>query len=411
MKSGYQINKLFFEVNFNMLIKKVLPIMLGILMLLSIGTSAAVTTNSTSFSTGQISHAAVTVKHNVDTKYSLPSSVKVGDKTVTNYQFLYLLSSATKNVANGNKSLITLKNVAKPSSTSETVSSGQITNTEYLNMATSLNKFINANGKLPSYVSTSHFGTMKYQSLIYMYSKVLAYYDVKKVLPSTVSVKSWYAQTLGPAGTLNATLKNGKTLGSNKYGYVKLYGPYGNVSSKNKVAVIVGVHAQEQQTHIAMLNAISNLSSSLKNVQIWVFRVVVNTQYQMDYTLSRGYGQDLAHNYIVPNIGTSYKLVVDTHGNRGTTQYTGYPNFVFAPLANTASKSFAYKLIDSTYTKGDLKYHYLGDGTSPPRVTIPIANKGIPTIVYEQYENQANYAQVLYKHALEVVKAINGVFA
>ena len=395
-----------------MLIKKVLPIMLGVLMLLSIGASAAaVTTNSTSFNTSQISQSASDVKHNVDTKYSLPSTVKVGNKIVTNSQFLYLLTSATKNVANGNsKNPVKLRDVSKPTSTKESVSSGTITKSEYVAIASRINSFIVNNNRLPSYVSTSR-GNMKYQSFIYMYSKIMTYYKVNKVLPKTVSVKSWYAQTLGPAGTLNATLKNGKTLGSNKYGYVKLYGPYGNVSSKNKVAVIVGVHAQEQQTHIAMLNAISKLSSSLKNVQIWVFRVVVYPQYQMDYTLSRIYGQDLAHNYIVPKIGTSYKLVVDTHGNRGTTQYTGYPNFVFAPLANTASKSFAYKLIDSTYTNGDLKYHYLGDGTSPPRVTIPIANKGIPTIVYEQYENQANYAQVLYKHALEVVKAINGVFA
>ena len=397
-----------------MLIKKVLPIVLGILMLLSIGTSAAVTTNSTSFSTSQISHAAVTVQKNVDTKYSLPSSVKVGDKTVTNYQFLYLLSSATKNVANGSKSLITLKNVAAPSSTSENVSSGTIQKTEYVDNANSitnrLNAYIAKYGKLPSYVSTSR-GNMKYQSLIYMYSKIMTYYNVKKVLPKTVSVKSWYAQTLGPPGTLNATMKYVKTLGSNKYGYVNLYGPYGNATSKNKVAVIVGVHAQEQQTHIAMENAISKLSSSLKNVQIWIFKVVVYTQYQMDYTLSRGYGQTLAHNYVVPNIDTSFKLVVDTHGNRGTTQYTGYPNFVFAPLANTKSVSFAYKLINSPYTNGDLKYHYLGDGTSPPMVTIPIANKGIPTIVYEQYANQANYAQVLYNHALEVVRAINAAFA
>ncbi len=59
----------------------------------------------------------------------------------------------------------------------------------------------------------------------------------------------------------------------------------------------------------------------------------------------------------------------------------------------------------------DLKYHTLTDGTSPKYVTIPIALKGIPTIVFEQYQNQANYAQVLYQHALQVVIAINSIFA
>ena len=115
-----------------MINSKVLPIMLGVLMLLSMGASAAVTTNSTSYSTGQVSQAAVTVKHNVETKYGLSSTVTVGEKNVTNYQFLYLLTSATNNVANGkSKNLITLKNVSKPTSTSETLKSGTIKKTEY----------------------------------------------------------------------------------------------------------------------------------------------------------------------------------------------------------------------------------------------------------------------------------------
>jgi len=385
-------------------IKKVLPILIGILMLLSIGASSAATT----YNTSQISQAAVSVKHNVETNYGLPSSVTVNNSKVTNSQFLYLLTTATKNLAYNNKNPITLRTVSPPTSTSETITSGILTQSQYLTIANKTNSYIIANNRVPSYANTP-LGMMKYQSLIYMYSKILYYNQVNKRLPSSVSVKSWYAQTLGPAATLNATLKNGKLLGSNTYGYVKLYGPYGNATSKNKVAIIVGVHPQEEQTHIAMFNAISALSSNLKNVQIWVYRVVIYTQYQFDRTLSRGYGQTLAHNYIVPNIGTSFKLVVDVHGNRGTTEYTGYPNFVFAPLANKNSVSYAYKLINSKYTYGDLKYHYLADGTSPPMVTIPIANKGIPTVVYEQYINQANYAQVLYQHAIQVVKAINSL--
>lgn len=379
-------------------------------MLLSIGSSAAVTTNSTNFTTSQISQAAVSVKHDVETNYGLPSSVTVGSSKVTNSQFLYLLTTATKNLYNNKTTPITLRTVSSPTSTSETVTSGNLTKSEYIVIATNINSYIIANDRIPSYVNT-RLGLMKYQSLIYMYSKILTYNQVYNKLPGLVSVKSWYAQTLGPAAKLNATLKNGKLLGSNQYGTVYLYGPYGNATSKNKVAVIVGVHPQEEQTHIAMFNAISALSSTLKNVQIWVYKVTVYTKYQYDRTLSRGYGQTLAHNYVVPNIGTSFKLVMDVHGNRGTTEYTGYPNFVFAPLANTNSVSYAYKLINSKYTGADLKYHYLADGTSPPMVTIPIANKGIPTIVYEQYENQANYAHVLYTHALEIVRAINSIFA
>jgi hypothetical protein len=393
-----------------MIIKKVLPILLGILMLLSIGASAAATTNSTSYNTNQISQAASVVKHNVDTKYSLPTSVTVGSSKVTNSQFLYLLTTATKNLATNNKSPIKLRTVSNPTSTSETITRGTLTKTQYLTIANQINTYITANSKVPSYVTTP-LGKMKYQSLIYMYSKILTYNQVTKTLPGTVSVKSWYAQTLGPAAVINssAILKaKPVVLGQNKYGKVLKLGPFG--TGVNKVAIIVGVHPQEVQTHIAMLNAIGALYKNMKNVQIWIYDVVVYNG--ADYSTGRAEGQYLANKYVVPNIGTSYKLVVDIHGNtgNGAEKYSGYPNFIFSPLKDSKSLIFASKIAKSKYTGGDLLNHYVS-GTSPAYVTIPIAKKGIPTLVYEQYINQANYAQLLYQHALQVVNAINSVFA
>ena len=393
-----------------MINSKVLPIMLGFLMLLSMGASAAVTTQSTTYNTSQISYAAVTVKHNVETNYSLQSRVTVGGKNVTNSQFLYLLTSATNNVANGKaKNLINIKNVSYPTNPQETLTSGTIKKTEYVGIATRINSYIAKYGKLPNYVTTTK-GTMKYQSMVYMYSKIMTYYNVNKVLPSTVSVKSWYAQTLGPAAVINSTtILNAKqyVLGKNSYGKVLKLGPFGN--GTNKVAIIVGVHPQEIQTHIAMLNAIGSLSKKLNNVQIWVYDVIVYNG--ADYSTGRARGQNLANKYVVPNIGTSFKLVMDMHGNtgKGAEVYSGYPNFVFAPLKDSKSLFYVNKLVKSSLTQGDLLYRYVS-GSSPIYVTIPIAKKGIATIVYEQYINQANYAKVLYLHSLQVVKAINASF-
>ncbi len=391
-----------------MIVKKALPILLGIIMLLSIGASAAAPTNATSYNTTQITQSAKDVKYTVEHKYTLPNNVSVGNTTITNSQFLYILATATKNISNNNKSLIALKNVSTATSPSETTTGGTLTKAQYLAVANSLITYVNTNGKLPNYVNTA-IGTMKYSSLEYMFSKIVSYYGDNKVLPSTVSVKSWYTLTLGPAAKLNGTAKYTETvLGQNSLGYVLKLGPFGN--GTNKVAVIVGVHPLEVQTHIAMLNAIMALSKSLTNVQIWVYDVVVKNG--ADYSTGRAAGQSLANKYVVPNIGTSYKMVMDCHGNKGVgSDYSGYPNFVFAPLQNTQSMALANKLIQSPLTKGDLKYHFLADGTSPQYVTIPIANKGIPTIVFEQYINQANYAQVLYQHALQVVEAINAMYA
>jgi hypothetical protein len=394
-----------------MIIKKIMPILLGLIMILSIGASAAATANSTTtYNTTQITQTASAVKYNVEHKYTLPNNVTIGNTQITNPEFLYILTTATKNAAKNNKSSIKFKNVSKATSPSETTTGGTLTKAQYLTIADQINSYVGANGKLPNYVNTA-IGTMKYSSLEYMFSKIMAYYGVNKVLPNTVSVKSWYTLSLGPAATLNGTSivkYNTTLLGKNSLGYVLKLGSFG--TGTNKVAVIVGVHPLEVQTHIAMLNAIMALSKSLNNVQITVYDVVVKNG--SDYTTGRAAGQDLASEFVVPNIGTSYKMVMDCHGNTGKgTDYSGYPNFVFAPLENTGSLAIASKLIHSNMTKGDLVYHFLADGTSPKYVTIPIAKKGMPTIVYEQYTNQANYAKVLYQHAMQVLEAINQMFA
>ena len=393
-----------------MIIKKTIPILIGLFMLLSIGASAATTTanSTTTYNTTQITQAATAVKYNVEHKYTLPNNVTIGKTQITNPEFLYILTTATKNAAKNNKSKIAFKNVSKATSPSETTKGGTLTKAQYLTIANQINSFVNANSRLPNYVNTA-VGTMKYSSLEYMFSKVMAYYGLNKVLPNTVSVKSWYTLSLGPAATLNGTAKYSSTLlGKNSLGYVLKLTGFG--TGTNKVAVIVGVHPLEVQAHIAMLNAIMALSKKLNNVQITVYDVVVKNG--ADYSTGRAAGQDLASEFVVPNIGTYYKMVMHCHGNKGVgSSYSGYPNFVFAPLQNTGSLAIASKLIISNITKGDLKYHFLADGTSPQYVTIPIAKKGIPTIVYEQYINQANYAKVLYQHAMQVLEAINAMFA
>ena len=399
-----------------MTIKRILPVLIGMLMLLSVSSAAAASTNNTtsiaptSFNTTQINQSAASVKTYVETKYGLPSEVKVGNNTVTSAQYLYLLTAATVKVNSGDKSSTELKNVSYPASyPGETVTSGTLTEAQYMTIAKNTNAFISSNGRLPNYVTTP-LGTMNYASLTYMFSKIMNFYSVEKQLPKTVSVQSWYAQTLGPSGVLNGTAKfNTTLLGKNSYGYVLKLSSFG--TGTNKVAIIIGVDPQEVQAHIAMLNAIEALSKNLNNIQITVYDVVVYNG--TDYTTGRTEGQDLAAKYVVPNINTSYKLVIDVHGNRGfyTVNNVIQKEFVMAPSNGTASLKMASLLRSSSYTEGTLGYYYITDATSPPYVTLPLAAKGIPTLIFEQYLNQANYAQVLYGHALQVIEAVNSIFA
>jgi hypothetical protein len=406
-----------------MIIKKVLPFLVAMLMILSTaaGASAAANTtaaNTTSFNTSQISQSAGVVKSYIETNQSLPNNVTVGNAQVTPSQYLYLLTTATQNVGNGNKSLIALRNVSNAPNPNENVTSGNINETEYLKIAKSIDTFVAEYGRLPNYVQTS-IGTMQYQSLIYMYSKIMNFYiGNNNRLPNYVSVKSWTTLSpsfYGPSGQLNGTAQfNITQLSPNTitYGKVLKLGTFG--TGTNKVAMIVGIDPQEVQAHIAMLNAVEALTKSLNNIQITVFDVIVYNG--TDYTTGRTEGQDLAAMYIVPNINTSYKLVIDDHGNRGLSGYlnsAGEPisDFLMAPGNDTTSLKIAYEIINSKYTSG-LVYHNIppADSTSPPVVTIPIAKKGIPTLIFENYLNQHNYAQVLYVHALQLLEAINAVF-
>lgn len=381
---------------------------MAIIMVSSIGASAAVSSNTTSFNSSQVAQSAGNVKTYVETQYGLPNKVTVGNKNVSTSQFLYLLSTATSNIGKNNKSKIYLRNVSNPTNPTETFKGGTITKSNYLTIASSINSYIAKYGKAPSYVTTS-LGTIKYQSLVYMYSKVLNYYKSNNKLPSSVTVGSWYATTLGPSGKLNTTLRVYKKLGSTSYGYVNLLKPYG--TGKNKVAVILGVHPQEVQTHIAMLNAIAAMSSKLKNVQIWVYQVVV-TKDVSNYSLGRLHGQILAQKFVVPNISKNvFKLVMDTHGNRGNYYVNGkmVTNSMYAPSSSSNSNYYSNQIIKNV--NGALTHYSVIEGTSPSYVTIPLAKKGIPSVIYEQYLNQANYAKLFYKHSLEVVQAINKLFA
>ncbi len=397
-----------------MIIKKVLPLMVAMLMFLSIGASAAAnstTASSTSFNTSQIIQSTGVVKSYVETNLTLPNKITVANSQVTPSQYLYLVSTATQNVYNNNKSSITLRNVsAAPNPQNETLTSGNINETQYIAIAKTITTFITANGRLPNYISTP-LGKMDLQSAIYMFSNVLSFFKENNRLPNFVSVG------YGPSGQLNGTAKFNETLLSPTtitYGKVLKLGSFG--TGKTKVAIIVGIDPQEVQAHIAMLNAIEALSKSLNNIQIIVFDIVVYNG--TDYTTGRTEGQYLAQHYVVPYINTSYKLVIDDHGNRGLTGYlnaAGQPisEFLMAPDLDAASLKIANEIISSKYTEGKLVYHNIppADSTSPPVVTIPIAEKGIPTLIFENYLNQNNYAQVLYVHALQLLEAVNSVFA
>jgi hypothetical protein len=200
-----------------------------------------------------------------------------------------------------------------------------------------------------------------------------------------------WTKYLHKSGSISST-----PLWNTDIGFVQKWGVFGNASSKNKVGLILGVHPQEGNIHTAMWSAINTLSPALKNSRIYVYYVRLGySQNAADRDKSRLLGQIIANKIIVPNVDTSFKLIIDVHGNAGNYINNGVmmKNFIFAPSQGTLSKSYANKIINKApsvkawmqLNKNGTLY-YPPSQTSPAYVTLPIAKKGVPALVLELYK-------------------------
>ncbi|WP_342457715.1 pseudomurein-binding repeat-containing protein [Methanobacterium sp.] len=152
------------------------------------------TINSTSFTVSQITDAAARVKAYIETNHVLPNYVTIGTTQVKMPDFLRLLTAGLLQLNNGTTTKITLKTVAAPAQSSENITSGNIYKSDYVDLAKRVKTFIDANGITPNYANTN-LGKLRYESLIYTYSKILNYYQTNKALPNYVSVKAWSTVT------------------------------------------------------------------------------------------------------------------------------------------------------------------------------------------------------------------------
>ncbi|MBE6502579.1 MAG: hypothetical protein E7Z79_09115 [Methanobrevibacter thaueri] len=155
----------------------------------------------------------------------------------------------------------------------------------------------------------------------------------------------------------------------------------GNPSSNETVGIILGVHPREHEIHEKVNETIYNITSEngphnlTKHYVIYYIKTIDNLTSQEE---TRAAGEELANMYIVPNIEKDNPfLVVDVHEINPEYEYS---NFVFS-LSNRTDK------INSTIAKisneVNLVDYNFDLGTSPEKVTKPIADKGIDTLLVE----------------------------
>ena len=154
-----------------------------------LGAAAGTTKVSTSitFTVSQINDAAARVKAYIESNHKLPNYVTIGTAQVQMPDFLKLMVTGLLQVNNKTTSSITLTTVGNPQNSTGSFIKGQITKTSYLDIAQRIKSFINSNGLAPNYATTS-LGKVQYEQMVYMFSKILNYYNTNKVLPNYVSM-------------------------------------------------------------------------------------------------------------------------------------------------------------------------------------------------------------------------------
>ena len=155
----------------------------------------------------------------------------------------------------------------------------------------------------------------------------------------------------------------------------------GNMSSDETVGIILGVHPREHEIHEAVNQTICNITGEngtnnlTKKYVIYYVKTLDNLTSRDD---TRPAGEELANKYIVPNIAKDNPfVVVDVHEINPDYEYS---NFIFS-LSNRTDKINSY--ITKLSNDVNLVDYQFSEGTSPEKVTKPIAEQGINTLLME----------------------------
>ena len=196
---------------------------------------------------------------------------------------------------------------------------------------------------------------------------------------------------------------NSELLGRNDLGSVELLGPFGNTNSDIKIAYSIGMHPLESKVHKALFDTVVAKNSSL-NYCYYIYKINV-TNYNTDDE-GRMDGQLLAQEFVAPHIiNNDYDLFVDVHSNKGTVGGTyEETNFVFAVGKDEKSEIFVNKILDKM---PELVYYFPADQSSPPYITLPTEQAGIPTVNYETFSYEP--IEVTYDLADKLVDAIDNL--
>ena len=193
-------------------------------------------------------------------------------------------------------------------------------------------------------------------------------------------------------------------LGENELGSVHLHGPFGDESSGVRIAYVIGMHPLESKSHRALFEKLT-AKSDLRNCY-YLYNINVNDD--SSETEGRLEGQLLAQEFIRDDIiDKKYDLFLDIHSNRGPHGPGDYQitNFIFAPGFDDKSSEYMNRIIDNM---DEIVYYAPEFRSSPPYITEPTSEAGIPTLVYECYSSED--FELTLKLAERLVDVVDDLF-
>ena len=202
---------------------------------------------------------------------------------------------------------------------------------------------------------------------------------------------------------VDSTEFDSELLGENDLGSVHLHGPFGDETSKVKIAYLIGMHPLESKSHMALFDKLT----SKDDLKYCYYIYNINVKDSSTETEGRLEGQLLAQEFVAPHIiNENYDLFLDIHSNRGPNGPGDYKitNFVFAPGFDEKSTKFMDKIIKNI---DEIVYYAPEFRSSPPYITDPTSKAGIATIVYECYSYEP--MEVSYDLALKLVNCVDNL--
>ena len=204
---------------------------------------------------------------------------------------------------------------------------------------------------------------------------------------------------------VNNTSKSHEILANESIGSVEVIRNIGNPDGE-KIAYVVGVHPLENDTHKTLVKILPDLDDLNYCYDIYMINVTKDIGYygdgSSDDSPGRQNGQNLALKYVYPEIANgSYKFAIDVHSNIGAYPYK---TFVFSPVKESLAGEYGRIIADNSQ---NISYYSPDSTTSGPYLTIPLNEKGIPAIYFEEYSFAPQGEKDM--HMMELINAIDNL--